>query len=95
MVDLSEGKYTLQDCYKRIGRVGISIQTAAARCTSSNQRNINGITTNELPSTYRGKPIDRKGFFKNKDDYNNMNTDERKSYFNTKKEMEETGFIVQ
>ena len=66
--------------------VAILVWTAAAaRRASSNQRNINGITTNELPSTYRGKPIDRKGFFKNKDDYNNMNTDERKSYFNTKK----------
>ncbi len=50
VVDLSEGKYTLQDCYKRIGRVGISIETTAARRTSSNQRNINGITTNRLLS---------------------------------------------
>ena len=93
VVDLSEEEYSLQGCYKWVGRVGISIETVTARRASSNQRNINGVTTNALSSTYRGKPIDSKGFFKKKSDYNNMNADERKSYFYTKKHWKKQGLL--
>ena len=34
IVDLTEDEYSLQDCYRRVGRVGISIETAAARRSS-------------------------------------------------------------